>query len=181
MPPPSPTPVVLLGNSPRVGKFVAAKLMPEYEGMSEFDSIWRNWLSMLTRGSPVIHFVSNIDQAKADMSVIMDGGEPPRDPSHVASYNFSQLPKHIIFGKGFQWPELQRIRELPGSEEWGLCWYYAPMPPGSLPPQVPDMSQITDGTLDKQTNIIVPNMKRVIDGVVSEGKEGLDGVYSLSK
>ncbi|KAK3713679.1 hypothetical protein LTR37_008373 [Vermiconidia calcicola] len=152
-----PTPIVLCACQPRVGKFVAEKLMPEFE---------------------VIHFISNIEQAKTDIAAIMAGDEPPRDPDNVSSHNFSRLPRHVVFGRGFQ-AQLQEVRESSGSAEWGLCWYRAAVPPGNLPSEMPDMCEIADETIDFNTNIVAGNMKRVLSNVISEGKEGIDGVYAL--
>lgn len=109
----------------------------------------------------------------------MAGGEPPHDPNNVSSHNFSQLPRHIVFGKGFQWPKLQEVRESAGGDGSGLCWYWAPLAPGEVPITVKDFSSVTDETINMQTDKIVANMKRVLGEIISEGKEGKDGVYSL--
>ena len=126
----------------------------------------------------VIHYISDIDQAKSDIPAIMNGEEPPRDPASVSSHNFSQLPRHIVFGRGFQ-SRLQEVRELTGNENSGLCWYRPIVPPGNLPSEMPDMCEITDDTLDFNTNIVAANMKKVLGNVINEGKEGVDGVYTL--
>lgn len=136
---------------------------------------------LLTRTvTKVIHFVSDIDQAKAEMATIMAGGEPPQDPGHVSSHNFAQLPRHVVFGKGFQWPKLQEVRESAGNDESGLCWYWAPLAPGEIPIKAADVPNITDETLHMQTDKIVANMKRCLGEVIRDGKEGRDGVYSLA-
>ncbi|KAF2172664.1 hypothetical protein M409DRAFT_16626 [Zasmidium cellare ATCC 36951] len=156
MSPPTPRPVVLIGNTARFAKFVVPKLLPEYD---------------------VVHFTSDVEQAKQELTTILEGGEPPRDSNHVASANFSQLPKHIIFGKGFQLPELLRVRESAGNEESGLCWYYAPLKEGEVIKR--DISDVTDSMIDMQTDKIVANMKRVLGEVINEGKEGVDGIHKL--
>jgi hypothetical protein len=172
-----PTPIVLIGQTPRFGKVVARKLKPEFEGPSPLCPIVYEGAMKLNLA--VIHFVSDIDQAKGEMQTILAGGSPPRDPHLVASGNFSQLPRHIVFGKGFQWPRLQEVREIAGNEDSKLCWYWAPIKPGEVTMTPEQVSTISDEWIDNVTNRIVGTMKDVLGNVISEGREGVDGIYTL--
>ncbi|KAK4617909.1 hypothetical protein CLAFUW4_12385 [Fulvia fulva] len=139
-----PTPIMLIGLTARFGNFVSRKLKPEYE---------------------VIHFVSDITLAKRELALVMSGASPTiPDTTGVSTGNFSRLPRHIIFGKGFQWPVLQEVRESAGNEESGVCWYWAPQKEGDLLIKPGEIGSFSDEAIERMSEKVVGNMKRVLGG-----------------
>lgn len=71
------------------------------------------------------------------------------------------------------------MREIAGNENSGLCWYWAPLKPGEITIKPEEVAAISDEWIDNVTNRIVGTMKDVIGKVIIEGKEGVDGIYTL--
>lgn len=124
----------------------------------------------------VIKFISDIERAKEEVTTIMTGGEPSRDIDNLGSHNFSRLPKHIVFGKGYQIEYLEAVREAVGGVDSGTSWYWAPLAEGEKPPPV---DSLTDEQISFATDRISANVKRVLSSVQQAGKEGMDGIYEL--
>lgn len=85
-------------------------------------------------------------------------------------------PKHIIFSKGFAEKKFLEFRDALGGSEAGICWYWSPSPPGE---KLPNPTKVDAAQLDFFTSMIAKHIKDVIDGVVRDGREGVDGIYQL--
>ncbi|KAL5357691.1 hypothetical protein BJX96DRAFT_172763 [Aspergillus floccosus] len=87
---PTPLRVVLCGRTTSIGKPVSTHLRPEYE---------------------VIHFIQTVDAAKADLPRLLSGQHPQAPaPDSVATNDYSQPPRVVIFGRGYGPHEVEDIR-----------------------------------------------------------------------
>ncbi|KAJ5993739.1 hypothetical protein N7451_009463 [Penicillium sp. IBT 35674x] len=87
---PDPLPVILCGQSTRIGKPVAEAMLPEIE---------------------VIHFVQTNDAALAEIPHLLAGRVPqtPHD-NGVGSGNYSQPARAVIFGHGYSVSDVETVR-----------------------------------------------------------------------
>ncbi|KAF2172676.1 hypothetical protein M409DRAFT_16638 [Zasmidium cellare ATCC 36951] len=148
-------PVVLVDLSAAVGKRVAAHLMPEYEVILELQSIPR---------------------AKQELSSIVAKQRPCTDGDTVGTHDFSRIPKHVIFSKGYRENKVQEVREALGGEKSGISWYWTPSPPGE---KLPNPGKIDEEQMDFFAGRIAGHIKKTLNSVVEDGKEGVDGLYEL--
>ncbi|KAK3713680.1 hypothetical protein LTR37_008374 [Vermiconidia calcicola] len=148
-------PVVLVGLNEAVGRRVSAHLMPEYEVVLE---------------------VFSISRAKAELTRINRGQKPCTDGDNVGTHNFSRMPKHVIFSKGYREKKVQEVRDALGGTNSGICWYWTPILPGE---QLPNPTQIDEQQANALASMIAGHIKRTMNGVVERGEEGKDGFYEL--
>ncbi|KAL4937434.1 hypothetical protein BDV06DRAFT_202927 [Aspergillus oleicola] len=91
-----PIPVVVCGRTPSIGKTVADVLKPEYE---------------------VIHFVTSLEAAQADLPLLLAGRNPQSTSSDVGTRNYSQPPRGVIFGRGFSPDSIQVLKNSCASRD----------------------------------------------------------------
>lgn len=46
------------------------------------------------------------------------------DGDTVGTHDFSRMPKHVIFSKGYREHKVQEVREALGGEKSGISWYW---------------------------------------------------------
>ncbi|KAJ5460668.1 uncharacterized protein N7458_002220 [Penicillium daleae] len=87
----SPVPVILCGRRAEIGKPVAELLVPEFE---------------------VIHFITTNEAALSDIPRLLKGEKPQSpDDSGVGTQNYSQVPRAVIFGRGYSLTEVEQFRQ----------------------------------------------------------------------
>ncbi|KAG2412146.1 hypothetical protein HFD88_009702 [Aspergillus terreus] len=113
---PTPLRVVLCGRTPSIGKTVATHLLPEYE---------------------VIHFIQTIETAKADIPRLLSGQSPQIPTPNItttATLDYSQPPRAVIFGRGYEPYEVEDVRRAcAGRSAQPVAWVLgdpAQAPPG---------------------------------------------------
>ncbi|KAL4949758.1 hypothetical protein BDW69DRAFT_188019 [Aspergillus filifer] len=84
-----PIPVILCGRTHSIGKTVTDALKPEYE---------------------VIHFVTSLEAAQADLPLLLAGRNPQTTSSEVGTRNYSQPPRGVIFGRGYSPDVIQELK-----------------------------------------------------------------------
>ncbi|KAJ5548241.1 hypothetical protein N7513_005475 [Penicillium frequentans] len=87
---PDPLPVILCGQSTKIGKPVAEAMLPEIE---------------------VIHFIQSNDAALAEIPHLLAGRDPqsPHD-NGVGSGNYSQPARAVICGHGYSVSDVENFR-----------------------------------------------------------------------
>ncbi|KAL4967597.1 uncharacterized protein BDV14DRAFT_169616 [Aspergillus stella-maris] len=91
-----PIPVVLCGRTLSIGRTVTESLKPEYE---------------------VIHFVTSIEAAQADLPLLLAGCNPQTTSSEVGTRNYSQPPRGVIFGRGYSPDSVQELKKSCASRD----------------------------------------------------------------
>jgi hypothetical protein len=108
----SPVPVILCGRRAEIGKPVAELLVPEFEGTynTKPTPAVEEVHKVLT--TLVIHFITTNEAALSDIPRLLKGEKPQSpDDSGVGTQNYSQVPRAVIFGRGYSLTEVEQFRE----------------------------------------------------------------------
>ncbi|KAJ6136881.1 hypothetical protein N7497_012133 [Penicillium chrysogenum] len=81
---------LLCGRRERVGSLVIEELKPEYE---------------------VIHFITSVEDGTTNLPLILSGNSPKREESSLGSKIYSQPPKAVIFGGGYDDEAIEKLRQ----------------------------------------------------------------------
>ncbi|EME46089.1 hypothetical protein DOTSEDRAFT_70173 [Dothistroma septosporum NZE10] len=95
------TPIVTCGVTSKMALEVALRLLPEYE---------------------VIQFITSVERAKSEIPPLQAGQEVTPNPDNIGTHNFSKPPKAVIFGRGFDDAQVEKIRQTCRGDAYGLSW-----------------------------------------------------------
>ncbi|KAJ5380775.1 uncharacterized protein N7496_003203 [Penicillium cataractarum] len=121
----SPVPVILCGRRAEIGRPVSELLVPEFE---------------------VIHFITTNEAALTDIPRLLKGEKPQSpDDSGVGTQNYSQVPRAVVFGRGYDISEVEQFKNASeGSNAEPVAWITGDpnkKPDPSAPPPGPGYAQ----------------------------------------
>ncbi|GLI76243.1 hypothetical protein PoHVEF18_004514 [Penicillium ochrochloron] len=130
---PSPVPIILCGRRAEIGKVVSELLAPEFEG---------------------IHFITTNEAALADIPRLLKGEKPAApDTSGVGTQNYSQIPRAVVFGRGYDVSEVEEFRKASDGYAHPVAWFAADpknAPGPNDPPPGPAYAQAAASALKEK-------------------------------
>lgn len=156
---PSPVPVILCGRRAEIGKAVSALLAPEFEGKYKSQihlspATVSHKVQNLTP-TPGIHFITTNENALTDIPRLLKGEKPlSPDESGVGTQNYSQVPRAVVFGRGYSVAEVEQFRKASeGCNANPVAWFTGDpnkMPGPNDPPPGPGYAQAAASLLKEK-------------------------------
>ncbi|KAF3389077.1 hypothetical protein F1880_003724 [Penicillium rolfsii] len=131
---PKPMPFILCGRRAEIGKVVSKLLAPEFEG---------------------IHFITTNEAALTDIPRLLKGEKPESpDESGVGTQNYSQVPRAVVFGRGYSFAEVEQFRKASeGCNAKPVVWFTGDpnkKPGPNDPPPGPGYAQAAANSLKEK-------------------------------
>jgi hypothetical protein len=165
-------PILTCGRHEAVGATAIDMLKPEYEGMfaSAFNSLFS--FARLT-ARKVIHLIMSPEDGLTNIPLILSGLKPSSLQSSLGSQDFSQVPRAVIFGGGYDDVTIENLRkavmETQGARK--VPWLKADQQKTARGPE--------PGTREYSESI-APRVREVLGRLEREGKldGNEDGIFS---